>query len=159
MTRAVAFAALAVWAACASASASETRLLSIVAPLRPGPGGDYVASFDIATWDVVVLAVCHFPEGWMLTAGQGLDPGGRLSGRAGGGAAALGAATLDRLRSLFLVAVDDISFAPTGDCRSACRPATFAGTAEIGRYGQDTRMRRLRLGPANLVLAPATRCP
>lgn len=119
----------------------------------------YVAGFDIKTWGVTVVAVCHFPPAWSLVAVNSADPQGRLAGSASHGVAALNKQRLNQLQSLFLVRVDDYHEEeqpiPHGTI-----PATFVGSLSIGTYGTDDFPGRdVPISPSNLVRRPATRCP
>src|SRR5262249_49605429 len=58
--------------------ADAGELLSVHGIALPENG--FLFAFHIDTWGVRVLAVCHFPPGWTLSAGKSLDPSGILSG-------------------------------------------------------------------------------
>jgi hypothetical protein len=159
--------ALACWILGASAvSAAETQLLSLTGiklhPLKSNKENtaQYVAGFDIDTWGVRVLSVCHIPPGWTISGGQGIDLGGVLSGAGGGGVAFLDASRLDELHNLFLVEVIDYQATGRGDCSDSCMPPTFSGTVEIGTYSRNYGPdRKLQLVPSNIRLTAAARCP
>jgi hypothetical protein len=145
---------------------ADAQLLSLSGvqphPLRQGEDkkAQYIAAFDIKTWAVKVLAVCHIPAGWTISAGKNAYPEGVLSGSAGEGVAFIDAAALAELNNLFLVQVTDYHAEDRGDCARDCTPATFSGDLYIGTYGAsgvpDTK---LRLSPANIRLTSAAKCP
>ena len=137
--------------------AAATQLLSIVG--LGIPAGRYVSSFDIQTWGVRVLAVCHIPPGWTVSGGQDADPGGTLSGSASEGVTFLDPSHLGDLNGLFLVEVADVH-AAQGDLAKDgwYLPPTFDGKIEIGRYGNDTDTSPRRLVPSNIALVAAARC-
>lgn len=144
---------------------SQTELLSLTglrlqstAPDR-SKTGQFIASFDLKTWGVKVLAVCHIPAGWTITAGKNANPEGVLSGNAGEGVAFIDAGTLKQLDDLFLVDVDGYHADDLGDCSKDCTPATFSGVLYEGTYGVETPDIRIRLRSLNIRLTPATSCP
>jgi hypothetical protein len=152
---------------CPAASAAETQLLSITGVhLQPlitasRSTGQYMSGFDIRTWGVRVLAVCHIPGGWTISAGKNANPEGELYGSAGEGAAFLDSGNLHQLTDLFLVQVDDYHPSDTGNCAKSCTPASFSGNFYIGEYGinaEDEPIPR-RVLPTNIRLSPAARCP
>ncbi len=158
--------ALTSWMLCAPvAAAADAQLLSLTGitlrPLKPSEAHpQFVAGFNIDTWGVRVLSVCHIPPGWTISAGQGIDLGGSLSGSAGGGVANLDASRLDELRNLFLVEVTGYQATSRGNCADSCAPATFSGTVDIGTYSMSyVPDRKFRLAPSNIHLTPAARCP
>jgi hypothetical protein len=150
---------------CRAAPTTGTQLLSITGiklqPLKNGlePSGQFVAGFDIKTWGVRVIAVCHIPGGWTVSAGKNANPEGVLSGSGGEGVTFLDADSLPQLANLFLVQVDEYHPTDTGDCAKNCTPATFAGNIYIGRYGVESDLESRRVLPSNIHLDPASRCP
>jgi hypothetical protein len=150
---------------CQAAFSATTQLLSFsdikLQPLKRGvrSTGEYVARFDIKTWGVRVIAVCHIPGGWTISAGKNADPEGVLSGSAGEGVAFLDAEGLHQLTDLFLVQVDDYHPVAKGDCANSCTPASFTGNFYIGEYGADAQPTPQRVIPENIRLTAATRCP
>jgi hypothetical protein len=148
------------------ASATDTQLLSLTGirlhPIKPTETdhAQYIAGFNIDTWGVRVLSVCHIPPAWTISAGQGIDFGGSLSGSAGGAVANLDASRRDELRNLFLVEVIDYQATARGNCSDSCTPATFSGTVDIGTYSMsNVPDKKFRLAPSNIHLTPAARCP
>jgi hypothetical protein len=121
--------------------------------------GQYIASFDIKTWGVRVIAVCHIPGGWTISAGKNANPEGVLSGSAGEGAAFLDSESLHQLTDFFLVQVDDYHPIDRGDCTKNCTPASFAGDFYIGEYGSEDQPKPQRVLPSNIRLDAASRCP
>lgn len=158
-------ASLAALAITAAPAFAQTQLLSITGidlqPLHTGAqaSGQYVSGFNIRTWGVRVLAVCHIPRGWTISAGKNANPEGELSGRAGEGVAFLDSQRVAQLADLFLVRVEDYSPADAGDCARNCRPASFSGALRIGQYGTRQRTVTRRLTASNIQLRPAARCP
>ena len=150
---------------CPAAISAETQLLSITGiklqPLKSGSQarGQYIASFDIKTWGVRVIAVCHIPGGWTISAGKNANPEGVLSGSAGEGVAFLDSESLHQLTDFFLVQVDDYHPVDRGDCTKNCTPASFAGDFYIGEYGSEDQPRPQRVLPSNIRLDVASRCP
>ena len=150
---------------CPAARSAETQLLSITGinlhPLKSGsqPTGQYIAGFNIETWDVRVIAVCHIPGGWTISAGKNANPEGVLSGSAGEGVAFLDADSFNQLTELVLVRVGDYNPIDKGDCTKNCTPATFAGNFYVGQYGSESEPELQRLQPSNIRLTPARRCP
>lgn len=140
----------------AAARADETVLLSIDG-IHLGTN-QYVAGFKINTWQVVPLAVCHFPLGWEISATKSIDASGRLSGASNGGVANIDRKNLGVLRSLYLVRVSNFR-ASTKKVGGEEWPASFAGTVSIGTFGGDAEDREVRLKPENFIRTPATRCP
>ena len=139
------------------ALAAPAQLLSIVG--LGVPDGRYVSTFAFRTWNVRVLAVCHIPPGWTMTAGRDADPGGVLSGSASEGMTFLSSANVGELTGLFLVQVENFHAARVGRCaRSSCVPATFSGSITIGRY-LDREAAPTRIRPSNIRLVAAPRCP
>ncbi len=137
--------------------AARTELLSLAG--LPVAAGEYVSGFELQTWTVDVLAVCRFPIGWTITAGTYGDPGGVLSGTANIGAAFIGQTKLQALGSLFLVQVGQYRPRAIEGPGGSHTPATFAGTATIGRYGPETVERKVNLSGLNVRRVLAARCP
>ena len=159
--------ALALWVADAPKSfGADAQLLSLsgvqLHPLRQGEDkrAQYIAAFNIKTWAVKVLAVCHIPAGWTISAGENASSEGVLSGSAGEGVAFIDAGALAELNNLFLVQVTDYQQEDRGDCARNCTPATFSGDLSIGTYGVDgVPDTKLRLSPANIRLTSTAKCP
>ena len=118
----------------------------------------YIAGFEIKTWAVYPLAVCHIPHGWEVSAGTDIDPGGRLTGGSGGTVANLDHTQLTDLKALYLVKVDGYH-ATTVKHGGSEQPASFSGTISIGTYGSEKPDHDYPLRPANIVMVPAKRCP
>ena len=78
------------------------------------PAHGYISSFHIDTWGVTVLAVCHLPPGWTVTAGRSADPSGVLGGTASLGVTFLNSASLSEPDDLFLIEVSDYQPAEGG---------------------------------------------
>lgn len=106
----------------------------------------YIDGFKIETLGVRILAVCHIPMGWHLTAGHGIDQFGELSGESQGGVANINKDGLSDLNGLFLIAVEPDTAVP------------FRGTIRTGYYGRNLDQTR-NLRPENLKRVPAARCP
>jgi hypothetical protein len=132
---------------------------------------EYVDKFEIHTWGVELLAVCHLPTpGWRLTVGSDGTPNGILSGEGGiVGAAGLNQSGLELLEGLFLIHVIEYQELPRyipnessfrrRILNSEYHPATFAGSVHVGKYGRDSKGRKIPFLPSNFVRAPAARCP
>jgi hypothetical protein len=133
-------------------TSSATQLLSIQD--FPLAKDEYVAGFDIKTFGVYALAICHIPHGWILSAGVDGTPFGVLTGVAGHGANSFDSASLDGLKQLFLV--EDMEVDNKGDPE---HPPTFKGRIRIGTYGLDAPLAWRPLHPSSYVLTPADRCP
>ena len=144
-----------------AAAESPTQLLSLTGiklKAFDGPGGEFVSAFEVNTWDVQVLAVCHIPPGWTVTAGRNADFDGILSGVASLGVAYINASQLSELDAIFLVRVGKYREHDDGDCTKHCIPATFSGDVTVGTYGLDADS-KLRLRPSNIHLQDASKCP
>jgi hypothetical protein len=135
-----------------SAEATAAQLLSI-ATVELGPK-EYIAAFQIDTWGIYPLAVCHIPAGWSLTAGTDGSPIGALSGSAGVGLAFLSGKQIPQLRDLFLI-VDPVPV----ENPPPTVPPTFDGKVYVGTYGSDSTPSLRALKPTNIELTPAQRCP
>lgn len=138
------------------ARAAQTELLSLIG--LPLADGEYVSGFEMQTWSVEVLAVCRLPTGWTVKAGNAGDPGGVLSGSANIGAAFVDRERLDAFGSMFLVRVGRYRAEADDEPEGTHFPATFSGTATIGRYGQDGT-RQVTLSGRNVRRRAAARCP
>jgi hypothetical protein len=121
---------------------------------------EYVDRFSIDTWGVTFKAVCHIPPGWRIKAGGSAAPDGIIAGEASHGVTFLDRKRIGQLRGLVLLTLygpvqrDEVK---DGD---GVVPATFAGQADVGRYGgDDGEGRQAPLGAANILLVPASRCP
>ena len=147
--------ALAMLALAAGLSACEPpppafRLVSLkIPPLAPN---EYVDRFELATLGVEIVAVCRVPFGWVLTAGADSSVTGAVIGQASVGAAAVSPANgnLEAMRGLVLVKVD---------AGGADRRPPFVGKAVIATYGDEGAERIAPLGPDQLTMTPAYRCP
>lgn len=138
-------------------AADDSELLSIRGVVLPQNG--YVVGFTIKTWGVDVLAVCHFPPGWTITAGKSADPEGILAGGGSHGVTWLNAARIGELGQLFLIKVSDYR-AHEAHSPNVDDPATFSGKLLVGDYGNpEADWREVSLLPANFVREPASRCP
>ena len=124
-----------------------------------GARGQYIASFDIKTWGLRVIAVCHIPDGWTASAGKNAGPEGVLSDTAGEGVAFLVTERLHQLTNFFLVQVDNYHPNDRGGCAKNCTPASFAGDFYIGEYGSEDQPRPQRVLLSNIELEAAARCP
>jgi len=121
----------------------------------------YISGFHVDTWGVRVLAVCHLPPGWTITAGNSADPSGVLEGTASLGVTFLNRHDVSQLDNLFLI--DVVNYRPQ-EARlpnqpGLIHPASFRGKASIGVYGPDDTIHDVQLTPANLVREPASQCP
>jgi hypothetical protein len=139
--------------------ADASELLSIRGIALPEHG--YVEAFRIEIWGVKVLAVCHLPPGWTITAGKSADPSGILAGEASLGVTYLNSQNLDQLRKLFLIEVSDyqVRALPMPNVPGGVHPATFSGKLVVGTYGNHGDAHEVPIAPANLFREPATRCP
>jgi hypothetical protein len=144
---------------CKPAEAAQIELLSIQG--LSIAKNQHIDKFEIHTWGVQTLAVCHLPTpAWRITAGTNGSPEGILSGVAGIGAAAyLPQSDLRRLEGLFLILVYGYQEYPRGDPKGQYHPATFAGSVHVGTYRSDSRGHKIRLAPLNFVRVPAAQCP
>jgi hypothetical protein len=141
-----------------TAYAADAELLSIQG-ISLGEK-EYVAGFNLTTWRVEVLAVCHFPPGWTITAAMAASPDGGLQGGIGDTVAALDRTRLGQLQRLFLVKIEDYHEQERVFPSGGGTPPTFVGTISIGAYGPDEPiLRSVPIGASNLVREPATRCP
>ncbi len=119
---------------------------------------EYLSGFSIDTWGVEFLAVCHLPPGWSITAGTSASPDGKLSGQGSLGVTFLDPSRLSELNGLVLMTLVAPVQKEKIESASGIAPATFAGHAVVGTYGQDGD-RRLRISYRNVVLTPAKACP
>jgi hypothetical protein len=134
------------------AHSATTQLLSL--GLLPIKAGQYVSDFVIDTQGVDILAVCHVPFGWKITAGIDDAVTGSLQGHAGLGVSFIHDSNRAELDGLFLVRVYKFTTRWDGSM-----PPTFLGRFNVGRYGDDGASRRVKMTPANIKLAGADRCP
>ena len=137
----------------------ERTFLGSIEGITLGPK-EYVNAFSIETWGVQIVATCQIPPGWTITAGSSADPTGRIAGEASLGVTYLDRTRLRQLEGLVLVRLDEPVHRhsiPQG--KGGELPATFVGTAQIGRYGPTDRGRKQRLDYRNVRLLPASRCP
>jgi hypothetical protein len=118
----------------------------------------YVSAFSIDTWDVRILAVCHLPLGWSITAGRNVGFDGHVAGEASGFALNLNAAQLGELRDLFLIETPDFARE-----KSPTEPPMFSGAITLGSYrnsgNPEANDQTVSLAESNIVLRPATECP
>jgi hypothetical protein len=140
-----------------SASA-ETYLLSISGLSLTDD--QYIDRFNIQTWGVQIVAVCHIPVAWRITAGKFLDPEGTLSGETEAGMAFIRKSELKKLESLFLVEFDQYQPYPRGNPKGEFHPATFAGKISRGTFGpNESDAQEIELKPENFARTPASACP
>jgi hypothetical protein len=140
------------------AVAAQTELLSIRG-IAVGKN-QYINRFDIQTWGVEILAVCHIPREWLMTAGNFQDPGGKISSEnGGGGATVILRSDLSKLDNLVLVIVDQYQPYPRGNPKVEYHPATFSGSVTIGSMEADPKEHDVPLRPTNFVRKPASHCP
>jgi hypothetical protein len=136
--------------------ASADELLSIEGIKLDGDG--YVSGFSIDTWDIRILAVCHLPLGWTITAGRNLSFDGHLVGQASGFMLNLNSSQLGELKDLFLIETPDFARA-----KSPTEPPMFQGSITIGNYKKpgdpEVEDRTVRLDQSNIVLKSASECP
>ena len=131
----------------AKADSPTTYLASITVPLTPD---DRLESFSFDTWGARILAVCHIPPGWRITAGGSAAPDGVIAGQASHGVTWLN--DTKPLENLVLVSLyGQVRQADEGNV-----PATFKGKAVL--EGSD-HSREVALTHANIRLSPADRCP
>jgi hypothetical protein len=140
-----------------TARAAGTELLSIQG--LSIEANELITEFQIETWGVQILAVCHIPPSWRVTAGNFVNPEGILSGEAGTVQASLRQSDLDELNSLVLVRLDQYQADPRGDPGGEYHPATFAGSIRMQTVGLNPAEREVQLVPANFVRQSAARCP
>ena len=120
--------------------------------------GGFISGFHIETFGVRVIAVCRFPPGWTIAAGNSIDLSGTLDGNSGGGVANLDGPNAYRLDDLFLVEV--IGYQPQERRKQGeINPALFSGKVSVGTYGDDVKSRDVELRPDNFVRHPASQCP
>jgi hypothetical protein len=124
-----------------------TYLASINVPLQ---SGERVESFSIDTWGVDVLAVCHIPSGWRITAGRSATPDGVIAGEGSHGTTWLG--DTRSLESLVLVGL----YGPVQKTEIDSVPATFKGNALVQKPIVE---REVALTYENVRLVRADRCP
>ena len=138
------------------ASAAISRALLSIAGV-PAATGQYVTAFQIHTWGVEFLALCHTLPDWELKIQKYQDPDGMLSGSTDGHGA-VDKAGAKALTSLFLVDVYDYQPLPRGDPRSEYHPASFAGWVRMGNdpFGHTKRQ---SLRATDFKLVKAERCP
>lgn len=98
----------------------------------PVPENGYLASFSIDTWTVRVLAVCHLPPGWTITAGMSANFSGVLSGHGSHGATFLSRDQLHRLDNMLLVEVTEYAAKEEVLPGGGKRPASFDGRLDVG---------------------------
>jgi len=111
--------------ATAPTARAKRELLSIGGVALPEKG--YIAGFKIDTWGVEVLAVCHLPPGWTITAGKSADPTGLLAGEASLGVAFLDRSALKQLSQMFLIELEGPYQEESKPIPNGEMPATFAG--------------------------------
>lgn len=129
-----------------------TYLASITVPLGPD---ERLEAFSFETWGVDVVAVCHIPDGWRITAGRSAAPDGAIAGKSSHGVTWL--SDMQPLEGLVLVRLHEpVRERERKDGPSTC-PATFSGKANI-ETGDDAQ-REAVLSHANVRLVPADRCP
>jgi len=121
----------------------------------------HLTKVDLRTWGVEVAAVCHIPPVSKVSVAFDLDPGGVLIWQASSWHGEVGQDELEVLRALFLVKYDESLFQrlPRGNPRGEYHPATFEGVATLTSVKDPPRTSRIKLGPDNFELTPASRCP
>jgi hypothetical protein len=140
-------------------AAQERTYLASVDGISLGPR-EYVDEFSIETWGVQVVATCQIPPGWTITAGYSADPTGTIAGEASLGVTFLNRSGLRYLNSLVLLRTDEpVRRHPVRQGIGGVLPATFVGTARIGKYGLTDQTRKQKLDYRNVHLVPASRCP
>jgi hypothetical protein len=127
--------------------AEAAQLLSIRG-IELGPG-EFVDGLVIDTWNVRILAICRWPDGWVVEPPKVAGSKGRIAGGTDQDAAALDSGRLDRLHGLVLIE----------DANPQLGPVTFDGVVSIDiRRGEpDSEVWPLQL--SNYLLEPAQRCP
>jgi hypothetical protein len=118
------------------------------------PAGGALASFQIDTWGVDVLAVCNVPPLWEIKEEKFLDPAGLLSGRSDPYHR-----TLTKLDQMYLVDVYGYQPLPKGNPKGEYHPATFAGWFEVFDGNGDVIKKRRVFRAGNFHLTPAAHCP
>lgn len=155
MTRSATLGLLAVAFACIAEPSSATvrRVLLSVHGLQL-PKKKAVYAFNIDTYGVEYLAVCHLPMGWELRSERSDDFGGYMSGEADLHASPL------TFTSMYLVDVYDYR-STTVRSGNTEHPASFQGWVKIGSREQfgDWHGRKVPLRPNNFRLTDARRCP
>ena len=148
----IAVVAVVIALAASPAVAAQTERLSIVGvPLK---ANEYIGKFAIRTRGVHILAVCHIPHGWHVTAGVFDSIDGDMTGQGGLGVSWVNNKNRDELGDMFLVRVDGYT-----DAWSGSLPPTYRASVSIGRYGEDLRLKRRVLTKVQLKRTPADRCP
>jgi hypothetical protein len=112
------------------------------------PQGKEIVAFNIETFGVEFLGVCHVPGSWEFKIEKYADPEGVLSGKADNQRD-----VLRDLRDLFLVDVYEYQPLPRPN-----HPASFAGWVKIASHPLDPAERRV-LHADNFRLTTAARCP
>lgn len=128
-----------------------TELLSIAPAVRPG---EYVDAFDLRTQGVEILAVCHVPGKWTVTAGEDSSVTGRLAGEAGYVTVAVDPTASQDLQYVFLVRVRGATTKWQG-----ALPPTFYGSATLITKGRHPTSRVVKLRMADLPRVRAVHCP
>ncbi|WP_341914656.1 hypothetical protein [Ferrovibrio terrae] len=137
--------ALALLASASPCAAHSAELLSIVG--LDVTGNEYVEAFDITTRGIQVLAVCHIPTGWIITAGRTAGYEGELAGGASVGAAGLNQRQLGELQGLFLFSE-----------QSHQGSVELEGTVSLRTYGSG-ELREVKLLSPHFRKETVSRCP
>jgi hypothetical protein len=130
------------------------ELLSLTPP--PLKSDEYIEAFEIQTQGVDIFSVCHVPYGWKARAGIVDKFTGELSGEAGLGASFVSPSSknMNELNDMFLIRITTFTTRWDGYV-----PPTFRAKATIGRYGENSKERVVRLNVSNLPRKVADRCP
>ena len=132
-----------------SADAADRRMIVSIVPPRLA-AQEFIGKFEIYVDGATVLAACHIPYGWRVNVGMFDSNSGVLAGEGGLGGSLISqdSHNFGELDDLFLVEVNPGVSQPK-----------FSGSMEVGRYGADDRRQRtVKVGAANLRLAPEGRC-
>ena len=116
------------------ADRSRTYLV-LVTGLRLGPG-EYVDRVSDVIWGATILAVCHLPPGWHVTAGSNTSLDGMLGGEAMGGTAFLNEDGLRQLKGIGLVSLQLPVHAPPGPTVPRRSLAVSASAAMAMSHGR-----------------------
>jgi hypothetical protein len=137
----------------------QSYLLSIV-NLPVGVISPRLTDFHIDTWGVSINAVCRFPYGWRINAGNYASPDGVIAGESSVGASWLNRSQMTSDGPILLVVLDGPVQRRTLHVKNGGgeSPATFSGKATIEDFNDD-RGKSIPLTAANISLTPARACP
>ena len=113
---------------------------------------DLIERCKVQTWGLDIVATCHIPPSWRITAGDFTDSEGVISGEGGNGVSWLDRKHLNELDDLVLVRAYGYQPRDQGDI-----PASFAGWVHV--EDNSNKGRRIRLTPENFAVRAAGRCP